>query len=161
MRATDIFKILQTFANGEYFLFYYDAILSNEKYRGVRLSFATNSLTIQAQNPEHEEAEEQMEVGYDGSEIEIGFNVTYLLDALAAIDADTAVADGSVVDRLWAGAKSAVRVRKVTVPVAAGRNLAVLTEAAVRNTILQLRGIDTYQEFVERHRRAMERDAGG
>ena len=40
------------------------------------------------------------------------------------------------------------------VPVA-GRNIAVLVEAAVRNTILQLRGIDTYQEFVERHRRAM------
>ena len=36
----------------------------------------------------------------------------------------------------------------------------VLLEAAVRNTILQLRGIDTYQEFVERHRRAMERDSG-
>ena len=40
-------------------------------------------------------------------------------------------------------------------PVDAGRNLAVLVEAAVRNTILQLRGIDTYQEFVERHQRAM------
>ena len=38
----------------------------------------------------------------------------------------------------------------------AGRNIAVLVEAAVRNTILQLRGVDTYQEFVERHRRAME-----
>ena len=43
----------------------------------------------------------------------------------------------------------------------AGRNIAVLVEAAVRNTILQLRGIDTYQEFVDRHRRAMERDSGG
>ena len=41
------------------------------------------------------------------------------------------------------------------------RCVAVLVEAAVRNTILQLRGIDTYQEFVERHRRAMERDTGG
>ena len=65
------------------------AILSNEKYRGVRLSFANNSLTIQAQNPEHEEAEEQMEVGFTGATIEIGFNVNYLLDALAAIDVDT------------------------------------------------------------------------
>ena len=37
----------------------------------------------------------------------------------------------------------------------AGRNLAVLVEAAVRNTILQLRGIDTYQEFIERHQKAM------
>ncbi len=49
-----------------------------------------------------------------------------------------------------------VPVRKVVVQVVAGRNIAVLVEAAVRNTILQLRGIDTYQEFVERQRRAME-----
>ena len=49
-----------------------------------------------------------------------------------------------------------VPVRKAVIPVVAGRNIAVLVEAAVRNTILQLRGVDTYQEFVERHRRAME-----
>jgi HPr kinase/phosphorylase len=49
-------------------------------------------------------------------------------------------------------------VRKVVIAVDAGRNLAVLVEAAVRNTILQLRGIDTYQEFVTRHRKAMEED---
>jgi len=48
-----------------------------------------------------------------------------------------------------------IPVRKAVIQVVAGRNLAVLVEAAVRNTILQLRGIDTYQEFVERHRRAM------
>ena len=48
-----------------------------------------------------------------------------------------------------------VPVRKVIIQVVAGRNIAVLVEAAVRNTILQLRGIDTYQEFVERHRKAM------
>ena len=53
-----------------------------------------------------------------------------------------------------------VQVLKVVIQVVAGRNIAVLVEAAVRNTILQLRGIDTYQEFVERHRRAMERDSG-
>ena len=47
-------------------------------------------------------------------------------------------------------------IRKVVIPVAAGRNIAVLLEAAVRNTILQLRGIDTYREFVERHQRAIE-----
>jgi HPr kinase/phosphorylase len=47
--------------------------------------------------------------------------------------------------------------RKVVIAVDAGRNLAVLVEAAVRNTVLQLRGIDTYQEFVARHQRAMER----
>ncbi len=51
-----------------------------------------------------------------------------------------------------------VPVRKVVIQVVAGRNIAVLVEAAVRNTILQLRGVDTYQEFVERHRRAMEQD---
>ena len=48
-----------------------------------------------------------------------------------------------------------VPVKKVVIQVVAGRNIAVLVEAAVRNTILQLRGIDTFQEFVERHRRAM------
>ena len=51
-----------------------------------------------------------------------------------------------------------VPVRKAVIQVVAGRNIAVLVEAAVRNTILQLRGVDTYQEFVERHRRAMEQD---
>jgi len=47
-------------------------------------------------------------------------------------------------------------VRKVVIPVAAGRNLAVLLEAAVRNTILQLRGIDTLADFMERQRREMD-----
>ncbi|MBQ0132596.1 MAG: HPr kinase/phosphorylase [Comamonas sp.] len=53
-----------------------------------------------------------------------------------------------------------IPVRKVVIQVVAGRNIAVLVEAAVRNTILQFRGIDTYQEFVDRHRKAMERDMG-
>lgn len=52
-----------------------------------------------------------------------------------------------------------VAIQKTIIQVVAGRNIAVLVEAAVRNHILQLRGIDTYQEFIERHRRAMERDA--
>ena len=47
-------------------------------------------------------------------------------------------------------------VRKVVIAVDAGRNLAVLVEAAVRNTVLQLRGIDTYQEFIKRHQAAIE-----
>ena len=51
-------------------------------------------------------------------------------------------------------------VRKVVIAVDAGRNLAVLVEAAVRNSILQLRGIDTYKEFVERHEKAMLRGQG-
>jgi HPr kinase/phosphorylase len=49
-----------------------------------------------------------------------------------------------------------VPVRKVVIAVDAGRNLAVLVEAAVRNTVLQLRGIDTYQEFIKRHQNAMD-----
>jgi HPr kinase/phosphorylase len=48
-----------------------------------------------------------------------------------------------------------VNVRKVTIPVAAGRNLAVLTEAAVRNYVLQLRGFDSTQEFVTRQSQQM------
>jgi DNA polymerase-3 subunit beta len=64
------------------------AILSNEKYRGVRLTLAENSMTIQANNPEQEEAEEALEVKYAGAAMEIGFNVNYLLDALAAVEGD-------------------------------------------------------------------------
>ena len=52
-----------------------------------------------------------------------------------------------------------IPVRKVVIAVDAGRNLAVLVEAAVRNTILQLRGIDTYQEFIARHQAAMDSDS--
>ncbi len=48
-----------------------------------------------------------------------------------------------------------VPIRKVVIQVVAGRNIAVLVEAAVRNTILQMRGVDTYKDFVERHRQAM------
>ena len=64
------------------------AILSNEKYRGVRLALAENNVTIQANNPEQEEAEESVEVEYSGETMEIGFNVTYLLDALSAVSSD-------------------------------------------------------------------------
>ncbi|MFQ5547874.1 MAG: DNA polymerase III subunit beta [Woeseia sp.] len=64
------------------------AILSNEKYRGIRLIIRDGSLVLQAHNPEQEEAEEELEVKYRGEDIEIGFNVNYLLDALGAIDAD-------------------------------------------------------------------------
>jgi len=65
------------------------SILSNEKYRGIRLHFTEGLLIVQAHNPEQEEAEDQVEVNFKGSDIEVGFNVTYLLDALAAVDADT------------------------------------------------------------------------
>lgn len=66
------------------------SILSNEKYRGVRLQLVENLLKIQAHNPEQEEAEDEVEVQYKGSEMEIGFNVNYLLDALGAISTDQA-----------------------------------------------------------------------
>jgi len=62
------------------------AILSNEKYRGIRLALKTNTLVLQSHNPEQEEAEEELQVVYAGDEVEIGFNVNYLLDALAAVD---------------------------------------------------------------------------
>ncbi len=61
------------------------SILSNEKYRGIRLSVDQNVLRIQAHNPEQEEAEEELEVKYGSDPLEIGFNVTYLLDALGAL----------------------------------------------------------------------------
>ncbi|MEE9492826.1 MAG: DNA polymerase III subunit beta [Gammaproteobacteria bacterium] len=61
------------------------SILSNEKYRGVRLSLDKGLLTVQSHNPEQEQAEEQLEVNYDGQSLEIGFNVTYWLDILAHI----------------------------------------------------------------------------
>ncbi|MBN1378743.1 MAG: DNA polymerase III subunit beta [Gammaproteobacteria bacterium] len=64
------------------------SILSNEKYRGVRLVLSDNMLKIQTQNPDKEEAEEEVEVEYDGEEMEVAFNVNYLLDALNAIDSD-------------------------------------------------------------------------
>jgi DNA polymerase-3 subunit beta len=62
------------------------AVLSNEKYRGIRLNIEPGSLKILAHNPEQEQAEDEMEVNYDGHAIEIGFNVNYLLDALGAIE---------------------------------------------------------------------------
>jgi DNA polymerase-3 subunit beta len=64
------------------------AILSNEKYRGVRLELSPNSVVLQANNPEQEEAVETLEVEYSGEAMEIGFNVNYLLDALAAVDSE-------------------------------------------------------------------------
>lgn len=64
------------------------AILSNEKYRGIRLIFNENNLTIQANNPDHEEAEEEINVNYNEQKIEIGFNVTYLLDVFSVLDSE-------------------------------------------------------------------------
>ncbi|WP_061238812.1 DNA polymerase III subunit beta [Ectopseudomonas composti] len=61
------------------------AILSNEKYRGIRLTLASGLLKIQANNPEQEEAEEEIVVDYNGAGLEIGFNVSYLLDVLGVM----------------------------------------------------------------------------
>jgi len=64
------------------------AILSNEKYRGVRLEFLAGQVKIQANNPDQETAEDEVEVDFNGDHMEIGFNVNYLMDALAAVDGD-------------------------------------------------------------------------
>ncbi len=64
------------------------AILSNEKYRGIRLVIRDSGVVLQAHNPEQEEAEEELGVEYNGEDIEIGFNVNYLLDALGAVESD-------------------------------------------------------------------------
>ena len=61
------------------------SILSNEKYRGVRIILKKGKLRALAHNPEQEEAEEELDVDYEGQELEIGFNVSYLLDALGII----------------------------------------------------------------------------
>lgn len=61
------------------------AILSNEKYRGARLTLAPGNLTINAHNPEQEEAEEEIAIDYAGETIEIGFNVNYIIEATGAL----------------------------------------------------------------------------
>jgi DNA polymerase-3 subunit beta len=65
------------------------SILSNEKYRGVRLILDNQAMRIQAHNPEQEEAEEEIDIDYSGEELEIGFNVNYLLDAINAVPGDS------------------------------------------------------------------------
>jgi len=64
------------------------AILSNEKFRGVRLYLSNDQLKITANNPEQEEAEEILDVAYQGAEMEIGFNVSYVLDVLNALKSE-------------------------------------------------------------------------
>lgn len=64
------------------------AILSNEKFRGVRLQLESGKLVLQTHNPEHDEAEDDLEVDYTGAAMEIGFNVNYLLDALSALNSE-------------------------------------------------------------------------
>ncbi len=64
------------------------SILSNEKYKGIRLILDDDKLVIQAHNPEHEEAEDEIEINYQGERLEVGFNVVYLLDVLNALESD-------------------------------------------------------------------------
>ncbi len=64
------------------------AILSNEKYRGVRIMLSNGAIKMVANNPEQEEAEEEVGVDYAGDELEIGFNVSYLLDVLNVLKGD-------------------------------------------------------------------------
>lgn len=74
------------------------AILSNEKYRGIRFRLSNGLLHLQAHNPEQDEAEEEVEVAYEGDEMTIGFNVGYLLDVLGVVEGELvtmAVADSN------------------------------------------------------------------
>ena len=65
------------------------AILSNERSQDVRLQVAGEQMTIRASNPEQEEAEEVVAVDYDGSPMEVGFNVRYIQDVLNALDTES------------------------------------------------------------------------
>ena len=64
------------------------SILSNEKYRGIRLILEKDLIKLQAQNPDQEEADIEQEVVYAGDDIEIGFNVNYMLDVLGVTNSD-------------------------------------------------------------------------
>jgi DNA polymerase-3 subunit beta len=64
------------------------AILSNEKFRGVRWTMTANALRVSCTNNEQEEAQEELEIAYGGEALDIGFNITYLLDVLNNVHAD-------------------------------------------------------------------------
>lgn len=64
------------------------AILTSEKFKGVRLNIEPGTLRVASNNAEQEEAVDELDVDYGGDSIEIGFNVTYLIDALANMDQD-------------------------------------------------------------------------
>ena len=74
------------------------AIMTSDKFKGVRLNLEPGSLRVTSNNAEQEEAVDELDVDYGGAPIEIGFNVTYLIDALASMQQDMvqiALADGS------------------------------------------------------------------
>lgn len=64
------------------------AILSNEKFRGIRVNLSSGQLQLTANNPEQEEAEEVVSVDYEGDDLEVGFNVGYIQDVLGVIVGD-------------------------------------------------------------------------
>ncbi|GAC1526444.1 MAG: DNA polymerase III subunit beta [Ramlibacter sp.] len=64
------------------------AILTSEKFKGVRLNIEPGTLRVASSNAEQEEAQDELDIDYGGDAIEIGFNVTYLIDALANMDQD-------------------------------------------------------------------------
>lgn len=66
------------------------AILSNEKFKGVAFDISTNSIKINAHNPEHEEAEEECLCEYPGEPFSIAFNIQYMLDAIGNLNSETA-----------------------------------------------------------------------
>ena len=64
------------------------AILSNEKFRGIRFTLSDGLVGIQANNPEQEEAHEEVSVNYQGDTVEMGFNVSYLIEVLGVLGSD-------------------------------------------------------------------------
>jgi DNA polymerase-3 subunit beta len=103
----DIFKDVLTRA----------AILSNEKYRGVRFTMSSGNLKLTAHNPEQEEAQEEVPVQYAGDEFEIGFNVSYVLDAVNAIDsADVEMSLNDPNSSCTLSAPSTTQIRYIIMP---------------------------------------------
>ena len=64
------------------------SVLSSDKHRTVRLTLGSGTLNVAANNPEQETAEDELEIEYTGEALEIGFNVSYLIDALAALPSE-------------------------------------------------------------------------
>lgn len=65
------------------------SILSHENIRGIQLHLSNNQIQVFANNPEHEQAEDYLDVIYDGGDLQIGFNVSYLIDVMNAISDDS------------------------------------------------------------------------
>ena len=64
------------------------AILANEKFRGARLHIKPGVLSVTCSNNEQEEAREELEIAYQGDELEVGFNINYLMDVLRNVHSD-------------------------------------------------------------------------